>query len=355
MRNNRFSLAILALFLVLAMGLGACSSGMSASPSQQQTQDSSTAEGGVVPGAPVEGEDDRMIVLTQTLRLKVVNTSEAVDAVRELAEQHSSSVTNMQMASDDGWVYDSPAGGGTALRGWLTVRVPPEDLDAFITAVSELGEVVYQAETADDVTQEHVDLSARLENLRAQEQRLRELVAEATTVEETLLVEQEMWRIRGEIESLDAQVQYLERQAAMATVTIELTEDGPVVENWGFMEALRDGFRAAAGVLAFTITFLIASSPLWLLGLAIFFIVRTIRRRRRAARGEDARATSTAQPSPGAPHAQPIRQPGPPAQQASPPVHPAPSGATAAPKPSSVDQPTRPADEVQPPATKDES
>ena len=234
---------------------------------------------------PAPGDVERMIIRTMTVRLEVDNTRETMDAVRTLADAHEAIVANMRMASEDDWVYDSPVS-SEPLRGWLTVRVPVDGVEAFVAELSELGEVVYQAETSDDVTQEHVDLSARLENLRAQEQRLRELVAQAATVEETLLVEQELWRIRGEIESLDAQIQYLERQAAMATVTVELTQDAPVTRDWGFLEAFRDGIRAAGAVAAFVVTFLIATSPLWIAGLAAFFIVRSIRRRRRAAKSE---------------------------------------------------------------------
>lgn len=249
------------------------------------------AEGGRVPGAP-PADGDRMVILTQTLRLEVDSTPDAIDAVRELADKHSAIVTNMRMANDDGWIYDSPASGDAALRGWVTVRVPTDGLAGLVADATELGKVVYQAETSDDVTQEHVDLSARLENLRAQEARLRELIGQAANVEETLAVEQEMWRVRGEIESLDAQVKYLERQAAMATVTIELTEAGAVVTNWGFGEALRTGIRTAAAVLAFVITFLIASSPLWLLGLAAAYVVRRVRRRSREQRDRTPTASS---------------------------------------------------------------
>ena len=232
------------------------------------------------------GSTERLIVRTLTLRFEVASTPETVDAVRELASQHSATISNMRVASEDSWVYDSPSKEGSALQGWMTVRVPVDSLDAFIDGTKDLGKLDYQNETSDDVTQEHVDLSARLKNLRAQEERLRELAEKAATVEEVLTVEKELWRIRGEIESLDAQVEYLENQAAMATVTLEFTEKNAKQHgsDEGFGRALRNGFELAAAVVAFLATFVIATSPLWLLGLAGFFIVRKIRRARRAAR-----------------------------------------------------------------------
>lgn len=279
---------VIALFaLVLAMALGACgASGMGGSSAREQDNSAPrqqpTAGGGNPQQAPADGEP--MIVWTQTVRLEVQKTADSIEALREVAGRHSAEIASMRLASDDSWIYDSPAGRGTALRGWVTIKVPVAQREAFVKDVLGLGELVYQEETSDDVTQEHVDLSVRLENLRAQEARLRELVAQAANVEETLLVEKELWRIRGEIEALDAQVKYLERSAARATVTVEFTEDKPVVREWGFMDALEDGVRGAAEVLGFLITTIISLLPLAAIATILFFPIRAIVRRYRAKR-----------------------------------------------------------------------
>jgi hypothetical protein len=243
---------------------------------------------------------DRMIIRTQTLRLEVESTTDAVAALRNLASANSAVITDLQVATDtDGWLYrydeyGYTVGDGAALRGWMTVRVPAESLTAFVDAAIELGTVKFQSEGSEDVTQQHVDLTARLTNLQAEEARLRSFFDAATNVEEMLLVEAELNRVRQEIESLDAQVKYLERQAAMATVTIELTEEKPAVrpegDDWGFRDAITSGFRGAANVLTFAIAFLIATAPLWILGLIILFVVRAIIRSRRNRRAGAARA-----------------------------------------------------------------
>lgn len=120
-----------------------------------------------------------------------------------------------------------------------------------------------------------------------EEGRLREFFASATKVSDMLAIEQELSRVRGEIESLDAQVAFLERQAAMATITVQLVEPTPLVspqsDGWGFGQAITDGIRGAAGVLRSILTALIAASPLFVLGIAVFLIVRT-RLRKRSAR-----------------------------------------------------------------------
>lgn len=278
-------------------------SGVEPAPAQDRVPQSGGTASGDSPEQNTSDLTGPLIIRTKTLRLEVKNTSESVTQVTDAAKAHSGIVTDLQVATDtDDWLYrydryGSPASDGAALRGWVTVRVPVSSFDAFVEAVSKLGTVKYESETSSDVTQQHVDLSARLANLRAQETRLRELVASAQNVTEVLAVEKELWRIRGEIESLDAQVQYLERQAAMATITIELTENRPVVrpvgQTWGFVEAITNGIRGAAQVLNFLISLLIASTPLMLFAVLLLFLVRAIRRRR-AARAAAAAAPSAA-------------------------------------------------------------
>ena len=314
-RTNRMILIGLALVL-LAGGLAGCGGsfisaddgGVAVSPGApgKDAYVEATAEPPMAPeaqeeygeydrGNSVEGgttaDADRMIIRTQTLRLEVASTSEAVATLRSLVRDHEGVITDLQVATDtDEWIYRYDSSGyatsDTALRGWVTVRVPAERLQSFTDKAMQLGEVKWQSEGTQDVTQQYVDLSARLENLRVEEARMRDFFDAAEDVEDMLAIERELQRVRGEIESMDAQVKYLERQAAMATVTIELTEPKPVVrpdgDTWGFRDAVTAGFRGAANVLTFAIAFIIATAPLWIVAVIAFFIVRFIVRRRRA-------------------------------------------------------------------------
>lgn len=300
-KSLRYALAVLILGLLPALLTGCAimpgqstsgdaTWGVEPAPVQDRDSQSGATASGQSPEQSTGDLTGPLIIRTKMLRLQVKDTSESVTQVTSLAKAHSGVVTDLQVATDtDEWLYrydkyGSPASDGAALRGWVTVRVPVGSFDAFIEDVSKLGTVKFESETSSDVTQEHVDLSARLANLRAQEARLRELVASAQNVTDVLAVEKELWRVRGEIESLDAQVQWLERQAAMATVTVELTEDRPVVrpggQSWGFLEAITTGIRGAAQVFNFLISLLIASTPLVLVGILSYFLVRSIRRRR---------------------------------------------------------------------------
>ncbi|MEO7589313.1 MAG: DUF4349 domain-containing protein, partial [Arachnia sp.] len=236
-RKLRALMALVVVLVMAAMGTS-CSGGSGSTPA---VGDRLPANGDSA-DLPQEGGDnggDRLIIRTKTLRLEVASTNDAMDKIRDLTRTHSGTVSDLQMATDsEEWVYRNVENGdGAALRGWVTVRVPTDGYEDFIAAVAGLGVVKFQSEATSDVTQEHLDLSARLENLRAQEVRLRAFFDAAKNVEDMLAVEKELGRVRGDIESLDAQVTYLERQAAMATVTVELTEPRAVVrpggESWG--------------------------------------------------------------------------------------------------------------------------
>lgn len=238
---------------------------------------------------------DRLVVRTAGLRLNVDDVEQSVEDVRMRAEESSGVVTDVQVSTDvDIPVYRYDAQGtlsdGAALSGWITVRVPADSYETFLAAVKDLGEVVRVSESESDVTQQHIDLQAQLDNLKAQELRLREFFEQAVDVEDLLAIEQELTRVRAQIDSFEAQISFLERQAAMSTVTIELIGPQPVVspegESWGFVEAITAGIRGAAGVVRFAIAFIIATSPIWGLALVVGLIVRAIVRKRRAPRSD---------------------------------------------------------------------
>lgn len=247
--------------------------------------------GGTGIDASTVAPDERYIIRTVGVRIEVDDVEKAVEAVRGEVSKVGGMVTTVQVSTDEEIpIYRYDAAGsladGAPLRGFLVVRIPPEDVDGFVDAVSDLGRVQRQAEDESDVTQEHIDVSARLETLKAQEARLRELFDEAGTIEEMLAVEQELTRVRAEIESLTAQLAYLERQAAMATVTIELASKPPVVSpvgsDWGFVDAITQGIRGLVNTINTVIVVLLSALPLLAIVAVVVLVVRwAVRRQHR--------------------------------------------------------------------------
>ncbi len=259
-------------------------------------EDQGVRSGSIAPapgGSGIDAMDipaeDRLIIRNVDMRVRVDSVEEAVDSIRASTETHKGTVVNMTVSSEDeGPVYRE--GGSSldyvALSGYITVRIPAASLDAFLAEIADLGTVLREAENSSDVTQEHVDLKARLGNLQATEAQLREFLSQAKNVTEMLAVEQELSRIRGDIEAMQAQIAWLERQAAHSTVTIELTGPKPVVrpagEDWGFVASLTQAVRAFVGTINGIIVVAGALGPIIIIGLVVWLLVRSMMRRRRS-------------------------------------------------------------------------
>jgi len=239
--------------------------------------------------------EQRMVVSSASMELRVKDAQKSIAGIRRIAAASDSEISNLYVNSGEISPQPVPLDARPAdanvtgpVSAQVTLRVPAEKLAAVQRQVASLGTVVSQSVAADDVTQQHVDMTARLKNLQAEEARLRTFLARTGKVSELLEVERELARVRGEIESLQAQITYLERQAAMATLSIALTEPGPVVspgsEGWGLGAAITAGVRAAVAVIRASITVLIAALPVLLLIGAVVLIVRLLRRRRAGTR-----------------------------------------------------------------------
>ncbi len=249
---------------------------------------------------------DALVITNASMNVEVKDLDGSVEAVRAIAAKYGASIQNLSVnagsespvpLSGDGSSadYAVPTPGGAS----ITLRVPSERLPAAEKELAALGRVISQSSSQDDVTQQHVDLKARLKNLQAEEARLRTFFLKATRVSEMLAIEQELSRVRGDIESMQAQITYLERQAALATLTVSLSQPGtlvsPAAGGWGFSAAIRDGVRAAAAVLRGLITTILALSPLILLGILLFALIRTLvvrRRKRMAAQAAEPEASA---------------------------------------------------------------
>ena len=140
-------------------------------------------------------------------------------------------------------------------RANLVLRVPAAKLATILNQIRELGRVKEEHLNSEEVTEQVVDLEARLHNARATEQRLIEVLNNRTgKVSDILQVEQEIARTREQIERMEAQRQNLMKRVEMATVSLTLAEEfkaelqpapvGTLTQLWN---ALVDGYDNFAG------------------------------------------------------------------------------------------------------------
>ncbi len=102
----------------------------------------------------------------------------------------------------------------------ITIRVPSKSFDDAVKRVEKIGDMIHRNVSTEDVTEEFLDLEVRLKNARAIRERLEQLLAKATKVEESLLIERELGRVAGEIERIEGRMKYLRDRAAFSTITV---------------------------------------------------------------------------------------------------------------------------------------
>ena len=127
-----------------------------------------------------------------------------------------------------GFVFSSTTSGDDARTGSITLRVPAETFESALNEISSLGDVKSEQVSADDVTEEFIDLEARLRNLSAQEDVMLQLMEQATTIGETINVQNELSRVQLDIEQIRGRLRFLEDQTAFSTISVNMTEAGIV-------------------------------------------------------------------------------------------------------------------------------
>lgn len=186
-----------------------------------------------------------------------------------------------------GYVGELKAGGSTGSGRTLTatLRVPADQLDATLTEVKALGRVESESQSGQDVTSQYVDLQARLSNARNTEQRLTDLLRNRTgKLSDVLEVEQELDRVRGEIEQMEAERKNMSNQVSYATLNATIAEDYkaqlqvvPPSTSTRLSNAAIEGYRSMADGVVSLALFLLSTGPSLLLwGVVLFLPARFV-------------------------------------------------------------------------------
>ena len=124
---------------------------------------------------------------------------------------------------------ESGRSGGTRAGTWK-VRVPVGAFHDFLARVQGFGELINKTSDAQDVTEEYVDLEARLKNLKAEEVVLNKLLQEkAQSTADLLAFRKQISDVREQIERLQARLTTLSRLSAMTTIDVVMSEEKPYV------------------------------------------------------------------------------------------------------------------------------
>ncbi|MFG1881783.1 DUF4349 domain-containing protein [Micromonospora sp. NPDC049102] len=287
-RGRRRGGAVLAAgALVAALALAGCSAGDSGSADSAGTAaeapqgaldkgSGAEAAGTAGAGAPDLRVDQRAIIYTGSMRVQVTDVDAAAREVSALVTRAGGFVGGDQRRSAEA---DAVAE--------LQLRVPAARFSGVVEEVAKLGRQQSREINTRDVTEETVDLEARIITQRARVDSARRLLARANSIADLVSLENELGRREADLASLEAKKRRLADLTALSTITVALA--GPAAKTsgekneTGFLVGLKGGWKAFATSMTVLLTVLGALLP-WLVavGVPLAVVLLVLRRRRRS-------------------------------------------------------------------------
>lgn len=224
----------------------------------------------------MSGSDtERRIIRTGYMTLEVGDIANAISDISMLANQINGYVVSSSKQGDE-----------DRISGRISIRVPVERFDEALDKLRNMAiDVPYESTEGRDVTEEYSDLKAQLRNLEAMEAQYLELLKKADEVEDILMVQRELFNVRGQIERTKGRIQYLERTSDMSLIEVSLQQTRPLGETgWAALETLKSAARGLVTfgkILVDVLIWIAIFSPIWI---PIVVLVWYFSRRRRKAK-----------------------------------------------------------------------
>ncbi|MBU0687113.1 MAG: DUF4349 domain-containing protein [Candidatus Margulisbacteria bacterium] len=211
----------------------------------------------------------RKQIFTVNMNLEVQKVDQAISYVKDAA------------ASLGGYILNSSSyksGGGKS--GYVTVKIPPNQLDAFTERVKKIGTVVSESLSGEDITEKYYDITTRIANKKELEKRLLALLYKSGKVSDLLDVEKEIGRVREEIERMQGSIKYYDSLVDMATVNISLFEPtSSVPHQRGLWYIIKNGIMKGVQLLVLSISLIIILVIVILPWVLLYYLIALIWKR----------------------------------------------------------------------------
>lgn len=261
------SLRLSTVALVALVAVAACArKGHESAQAKSQSASASTPSDPTAKA--IANPDTRKIIRTGTLRITVGSYDEARAKLDALLQQVGGYVDSTQVVRARDTITDAT----------IVVRVPSQGFGNVVTRFRELGDIAFESTNANDITDQYVDIDARLASAKVLEARLLELAAQKSgTIDQVLAVEKELARVRGEIEGYEGHLRQWNDQVAMSTLTLVLSTKAPeIVASTSFggriASTFHDSIRALRELAGWVVVMFVALLP-WLLVLGPIALV----------------------------------------------------------------------------------
>ena len=193
-----------------------------AAPEAMMEMEKAMADDGGAAGSPGGTLQfaDRKIISTGNITVEVDDVESSVMAVEAIVDGMGGYVEVL-----------SRSGGDDFSRASLTIRVPQGQFASAYDRIRDLGEVLNEHQGSEDVSEQFIDLEARLNSALREEQSYLSLLGRTSNVGEVLAIERELARVRADIERYQGQLEFLSRRVDLSTIYVELVpEEGPFIE-----------------------------------------------------------------------------------------------------------------------------
>jgi len=187
--------------------------------------------------------ENRLIIMKGTLRIETGDFADSESRLLEMTKKYSGFVTSSS----------SEINAAGSKSGSVTVRIPFGKFQDFVKEASSIGKVLSQDISGNDVTEEYIDLEARLKTQRELENRLLSLLNQKTgKLTEIIEVEQKLSSVRQIIESTEGRMKYLKEQSLFSTLEVRFIEPQMLqtASGGGFFYEIEQGFKK--GLKGFT-------------------------------------------------------------------------------------------------------
>jgi len=242
-----------------------------AMPSPNMTARSESSGSGAAEPSKDANATDKKVIKTGSLNLAVAKADASAEKIGEIAKANQGEVYSSDF-------YETSNG---LKSGSMVIRVPYASFEKVFNEIKKVAtQVISESTNAQDITQEYIDLDARLKNKKAEEKSFVELLNRSGKIEEILAVTQEVARVRTEIDQMEGQMRYLNSQTDMSTLTIYLSEDATIAPEsnaWRPLQVAKSSIKMliinGQNFIDGLISFLIVTLPMLLIWVLILWLL----------------------------------------------------------------------------------
>lgn len=239
--------------------------------------------------AEVSAAVDRKIIRNADLTIEVTSPTETQHRIVSIAEMHGGFVVTSEAKQRDN---NEPAKRTLDIR--LVVRIPENQFGGALDQIRGLAtNLSHENVTGQDVTEEFIDLEARIKTQKALEAQFLQIMRQAGKIVDALEVQRQIAEVRTEIERLEGRKRFLENRSSLSTITVNIQAPKPMitVTETGFRHSVRESISESveigSGIVLFFVRFAIVMVPVFLLvllpcGLLVRYFMRRAKRMRLA-------------------------------------------------------------------------